>query len=85
MVRAPCEPRIQPNEPPSPLLGASSMGVFVKFMNSALNSRCLDSVNGNDFCRLKSIVCNPGPRIVATPQFPNVPTVGCENADGLTH
>src|SRR5579859_1635280 len=58
---------------PNPVFGEFRIGVFVKLTNSDLNSTLNRSVMLKNFARLRSRVCNPGPRTVPTPQVPNAP------------
>jgi len=56
--------------------GELSIGVFVKLMNSLLNSIRLFSITGKNFWKLRSRVLNPGPRTVPIPQEPKLAGLG---------
>ena len=75
MLRDPCDEFTSPRVGPSPVVGALSIGVFVKLIASARSSTFWRSVIEKSFDTLRSAVCIPGPLMIPTPQFPN-PEVG---------
>src|SRR5258708_36597431 len=76
---------MKPKVVPMPLFGAERIGVLVKLMNSARNSKFRCSVTVMNLETLTSASCRAGPRNVPTPQVPKVPAAAGATVAGLNH